>query len=283
MKVVTKISGVRQEIRRARRKSKTVGLIPTMGFLHEGHISLVRASVSGCGFTGVSIFVNPTQFGRNEDYGTYPRDIQKDLELLKKEKVDLVFTPSVDEMYGENAETCVVAGRLSGILEGRFRPGHFNGVCTVVCKLFNIFTPDRAYFGWKDAQQLIVIRKMAGDLNIPVEVIGCPTIREKDGLAASSRNIRIPDGDREKALSLYRGLKRIEELVLKKGMRDSAVLIREGKKVIRKYPDVQLQYLEIVDMDNLTPVKKVKGKVLVLGAIKLPTVRLIDNIILNSQ
>lgn len=283
MKVVVKISEVREEIRRAKSEGKTVGLVPTMGFLHEGHLSLVKTSIFGCGFTAVSIFVNPTQFGRNEDYGTYPRDTHRDLEMLKSEGVDLVFTPSVDEMYGESAETCVVTERLSGILEGKFRPGHFNGVCTVVCKLFNIFTPDRAYFGWKDAQQLIVIRKMVGDLNIPVEVIGCPTVREKDGLAASSRNVYIRDEDREKALCLYRALKRIEELCLKKGIRDSAALRNEGKKFIKKYAGVKLQYLEIVEMDNLIPVKKVEGNVLVLGAIKLPAVRLIDNLILSVR
>lgn len=279
MKVVTKVSETREEIRKARGKGKTIGLVPTMGFLHHGHLSLVKTSVSGCGFTAVSIFVNPKQFGKTEDYGTYPRDMQRDLEMLKKEKVDLVFTPSVEEMYKKDAATAVVAGKLSGVLEGKFRPGHFNGVCTVVCKLFNIVMPDRAYFGWKDAQQLIIIKKMTGDLDIPVEVTGCPTVREKDGLAASSRNVYIPDKDREKALCLYRGLKKIEELALKKGIRDSAVLLEEGKKVIRKYPGVQIQYLEIVEMNNLTPVKKIEGRgVLVLGAIKLPTVRLIDNL-----
>lgn len=283
MKVVTKISEVREEVKRARGNGKSIGLVPTMGFLHKGHLSLVRTSVSGCGFTGVSIFVNPTQFGRNEDYGTYPRDMDRDLEMLRKEGVDIVFTPSVEEMYEKDAETSVVAERISCILEGRFRPGHFKGVCTVVCKLFNIFSPDRAYFGWKDAQQLLVIRKMVRDLNILVEVVGCPTIREEDGLAASSRNIYISGEDREKALSLYKSLKKIEELVMEKGVRDSTLLLREGRKVMRKYPDVKVQYLEIVDMDNMRPVKKVKGNVLVLGAIKLSTVRLIDNLILPGQ
>ncbi len=283
MKVVKKITEVREEIRKARCKGKSIGLVPTMGFLHSGHLSLVRESVSGCTFTVVSIFVNPTQFGKSEDYGTYPRDIQRDLMMLKKERVDLVFTPSVEEMYRQNAETYVIVDKLSRVLEGRFRPSHFRGVCTIVCKLFNIVMPDRAYFGWKDAQQLVVIKKMVEDLNIPVEVVGCPTVREKDGLAASSRNVYIKDKDKEKALSLYKGLKKIEETFLKKKLKDSGALIRIGKKVIEKYPDVKLQYLKIVSMDNLAPIKRIEGKVLVLGAIKLSSVRLIDNVILTCR
>ncbi len=283
MKVVKKITEVREEIRKARCKGKSIGLVPTMGFLHSGHLSLVRESVSGCTFTVVSIFVNPTQFGKSEDYGTYPRDIQRDLMMLKKERVDLVFTPSVEEMYRQDAETYVIVDKLSRVLEGRFRPSHFRGVCTIVCKLFNIVMPDRAYFGWKDAQQLVVIKKMVEDLNIPVEVVGCPTVREKDGLAASSRNVYIKDKDKEKALSLYKGLKKIEETFLKKKLKDSGALIRIGKKVIEKYPDVKLQYLKIVSMDNLAPIKRIEGKVLVLGAIKLSSVRLIDNVILTCR
>ncbi len=280
MKVVTRISEVREEIRKARSKGKRVGFVPTMGFLHRGHLSLVEKSVSECGFTAVSIFVNPTQFGRNEDYGRYPRDMNRDIEMLEKGKADLVFTPSVEEMYKEGAATSVAVEKLSGVLEGKFRPGHFNGVCTVVCKLFNIFLPDRAYFGWKDAQQLIIIKRMTGDIDMPVEVIGCPTVREPDGLAASSRNIYISGNNREKALSLYRALKKIEELYRKKGIKNTASLKREGKNLIRKYPEIQIQYLEIVEPDNLTPVKKIEENVLVLGAIKLPAVRLIDNILL---
>ncbi len=282
MKVVIKIAEAREEIRDVRSKGKTIGLVPTMGFLHQGHISLVRTSVSTCGFTAVSIFVNPTQFTPNEDYNVYPRDIQRDLKILEKEGVDLVFTPSVEEMYNKDVETYVVPEKLSKVLEGRFRPSHFKGVCTIVCKLFNILMPDRAYFGWKDAQQLVVIKKMVKDLNIPVEVVGCPTIREKDGLAASSRNIYIKERDREKALCLYKGLKKIEEMFLN-GIRDSNILVKEGNEVIKRYSDVELQYLEIVDIENLTPVKKIKDRVLVLGAIKLPSVHLIDNIILSTD
>lgn len=281
MKVVSTIYEARETIKNARGAGKTIGLVPTMGALHEGHLSLVRASKSACSFTAASIFVNPIQFNDPTDYNTYPRDTKKDLILLEKEGVDLVFNPSVEEMYRKKAVTCVSAEKLSGILEGKLRLGHFNGVCTVVCKLFNIITPDRAYFGWKDAQQLIIIRKMTEDLNIPVEVIGCPTIREKDGLAGSSRNIFIAEGEREKALSLYKSLKKIEEFFLKKGINETAVLLEEGRKVIDKYPDVELQYLEIADIENLEHVEEVKGRVIVLGAIKLSRVRLIDNLILS--
>jgi len=283
MKVVKEISRLREEIRDARHKDKTIGLVPTMGFLHQGHLSLVRKSVSDCGFTVVSIFVNPTQFGESEDYGTYPRDIQRDLNMLRKGGVDLVFEPSVEEMYSKDAETCVVVEKLSVILEGRFRPGHFNGVCTIVCKLFNAIMPDRAYFGWKDAQQLVIIKKMTRDLNMPVEVIGCPTVREKDGLAASSRNIHIREEDRGGALCLYKGLKKIEEMFLKDGVRDSSVLIQAGKEIIKGHSGVQLQYLEIVESEGLTPVERIKGRILVLGAIKLPSVRLIDNLFLSDK
>jgi len=280
MEVAERIEDVRREVKRAREKGKTVGFVPTMGSLHYGHLSLIKKSTSECGFTAVSIFVNPIQFDNKDDYKRYPRDVDKDIELLKNENVDLVFVPSIEEMYKEKAATYVEVKGLSDILEGKFRPGHFRGVCTVVCKLFNIVQPDKTYFGWKDAQQLVIIKKMVKDLDIPVEVIGCPTVREKDGLAASSRNIFIREGEREKALSLYRALKKIEEMVLKENIKDTSILLEEGKNIIKKYPDIELQYLEIVEMENLTPVEKIEGKVIVLGAIKLPSVRLIDNIII---
>lgn len=280
MVIAEKIDDVRKVIKKAREEGKSIGFVPTMGALHAGHLSLIKASTSECDFTAVSIFVNPTQFDRADDYNTYPRDIPRDIELLKGYRVDLVFVPSVEEMYKEKTETYVEVKGLSDILEGKFRPGHFRGVCTVVCKLFNIVQPDRAYFGWKDAQQLIIVKRMVRDLNIPVEIIGCPTVREKDGLAASSRNVFIGD-KREEALSLYKALKRIEEMVVKEQVKDVSILLKEGKNIIAKYPEVELQYLEVVNMEDLTPVKKIEGKVLVLGAIKLPSVRLIDNIIIN--
>ncbi|MBN1446237.1 MAG: pantoate--beta-alanine ligase [Candidatus Omnitrophica bacterium] len=281
MKIVSTISEAREAVKSARSAGKTIGLVPTMGSLHEGHLSLVRASKSACGFTAASIFVNPTQFNSSEDYNTYPRDAGRDLELLDKEGVDMVFAPPFEEMYREKTSAYIDIGKLSEIFEGKLRPGHFRGVCTVVCKLFNIITPDRAYFGWKDAQQLIIIKKMVKALNMPVEVIGCPTVRESDGLAASSRNIFIAAGERERALCLYKSLKKIEELLLKQNIRDTAILLEEGRKIITKYPDVELQYLEITDAENLECIEEVKGRALVLGAIKLSRVRLIDNLTLS--
>ncbi len=281
MKVVSTISEARVIMKGAGAGGRTIGFVPTMGALHEGHLSLVKSATSDCDFTVASIFVNPIQFNDTKDYNTYPRDVKKDLALLEKGDIDLVFIPSVEEMYRENTVTYVSVEKLSGVLEGRLRPGHFRGVCTVVSKLFNIIAPDRAYFGWKDAQQLIIIRKMVTDLDIPVEIIGCPTIREKDGLAVSSRNIFIGSGERDKALCLYKSLKMIENLVLGKGIRDTKVLLEEGRKIISKYPDVELQYLEIADMENLEHVERAEGRVLVLGAIGLSRVRLIDNLILS--
>ncbi|MCX8082170.1 MAG: pantoate--beta-alanine ligase [bacterium] len=281
MKIIEKIDDVRKEIKVARRRG-IIGFVPTMGALHNGHISLIRTSISECDFTVVSIFVNPIQFNDPVDYNRYPRDINRDIELLKKEKVDIAFVPSIKDMYKERVETFVEVKGLSDILEGKLRPGHFKGVCTVVCKLFNILQPDKAYFGWKDAQQLIIIRKMVEDLNIPVEIIGCPTIRENDGLAASSRNIFIGD-KRKEALSLYETLKKIEEMVLKEGIRDTSILLNKGKSIITKYRDVEIQYLEILSIEDLSPVETIEGKVIVIGAIKLPSVRLIDNIIIDVQ
>lgn len=283
MKVIKKIEYVRREIKEAKGKRKIVGFVPTMGALHDGHLSLVKISKSQCDFTVVSIFVNPIQFNDPADYQRYPRDIKRDIELLKREKIDVVFVPSIEEMYKEKIKTYIEVKGMSDILEGKFRPGHFKGVCTVVCKLFNIVQPDKVYFGWKDAQQLIIIRQMVKDLNIPVEVIGCPTIREKDGLAASSRNIFIKKNQRESALSLYKALKKIEETVLKEKITDTSVLLKKGKSIIKQYPDVELQYLEIVDMETLLPIEKIEKRALVLGAVKLPSVRLIDNIIIDVQ
>lgn len=283
MKVLEKINDVRKEIKTIRNSGKNIGFVPTMGALHNGHLSLIKTSVSECDCTAVSIFVNPIQFNDPTDYQRYPRDINRDIEFLKNEKVDIVFVPSIEEMYKNRAETFVEVKGLSDILEGKFRPGHFIGVCTVVCKLFNIVQPDKSYFGWKDAQQLILIKKMVEDLNIPVEIIGCPTVREKDGLAISSRNIFIREEERETALSLYRALKKIEDMVLKNGIKDTFLLLNEGKSIIKKYKNVELQYLEIVYLEDLSPVTKIDRKVIALGAIQLPSVRLIDNIIINPQ
>ncbi len=280
MKIFRKITDVRNEIKKRKEKGEIVGFVPTMGYLHKGHISLIKRAREENGVVVVSIFVNPTQFGPGEDFERYPRDEKRDTEILEKENVDIVFIPDTRQMYKEEHKTWVYVEKYSEILEGNFRPGHFKGVCTVVLKLFNIVQPDKSYFGWKDAQQLIIIKKMVEDLNIPVEIIGCPTVREEDGLAASSRNVYLSKKEREKAICLYKALKKIEEMV-KDGIVETKKLIEEGKKVIKEAEGVKLQYLKIVDIENLKEVKKAGKNTIVLGAIKIGDVRLIDNILLD--
>ena len=283
MEIVKKISEIREAVKAMKKQDVTIGFVPTMGYLHKGHLSLVKHSLAECCKTVVSIFVNPTQFGPSEDYDRYPRDPVRDAELLKKEGVDLLFMPSVEEMYGKDFFTSVEVSSLAEKLEGSLRPGHFRGVCTVVCKLFNIVTPDNAYFGWKDAQQLVIIQKMVNDLNIPVKVKGCPTVREPDGLAASSRNIYISADKRKNAVALYKGLSKIKEMVENMGITATDVLLTEGRESIERFSGVELQYLEIVEMDNLNPIKKVEDRALVLGAIKVSGVRLIDNMMVEMK
>ncbi|MCM8772121.1 MAG: pantoate--beta-alanine ligase [Candidatus Omnitrophica bacterium] len=281
MKILKKINDVRSEIKMAKAEGKIIGFVPTMGYLHQGHISLIRKAKEECEYVVVSIFVNPTQFGPKEDFNRYPRNLERDIKILKDEKVNLLFAPETEEMYKEGFKSWVYVEELSEILEGKFRPGHFKGVCTVVLKLFNIVQPDKAYFGWKDAQQLIIIKKMVEDLNIPVEIIGCPTIRESDGLACSSRNVYLGEKEREKALCLYKALKKIEELIKKEKIYDCKVLIKEGEKIIKE-EGVELQYLEIVKIDNLKKLEKIEKDAIILGAIKIGDVRLIDNLIISE-
>ena len=283
MEIAKKISEIREAVKAMKKQDVTIGFVPTMGYLHKGHLSLVKHSLAECCKTVVSIFVNPTQFGPSEDYDRYPRDPVRDAELLKKEGVDLLFMPSVEEMYGKDFFTSVEVSSLAEKLEGSLRPGHFRGVCTVVCKLFNIVTPDNAYFGWKDAQQLVIIQKMVNDLNIPVKVKGCPTVRESDGLAASSRNIYISADKRKNAVALYKGLSKIKDMVENMGITATDVLLTEGRESIERFSGVELQYLEIVEMDNLNPIKKVEDRALILGAIKVSGVRLIDNMMVEMK
>lgn len=278
MKVLDKKSDIRSEIEDARRSGKKIGFVPTMGFLHQGHISLIRrAKEDGC-FTIVSIFVNPLQFRPGEDFHRYPRDTNRDLSMLESESVDAVFTPSTEEMYKKPHLTEVSVSNISEKLEGAFRPGHFRGVCTVVTKLFNIVKPDRAYFGWKDAQQLIIIKKMVSDLDFNIEIIPAPTVRDPDGLAASSRNTYLSLQERKRALVLSRALQKIKEMVEFQQITDAAALIECGKEIINS-ENVELQYLEAVELENLEPVHTIKKNTGVLGAIKVGNVRLIDNII----
>jgi len=277
MKVFRKPSEVQKYIKQLKREGKTVGFVPTMGYLHEGHLSLVRCSKRENDITVVSIFVNPTQFGRGEDYDRYPRDLERDLKLLQKEGVDVVFAPEVGDMYPKGFSTYVEETELSKRWEGEFRPGHFRGVCTVVTKLLNIVKPDRAYFGEKDYQQLQVIKKMVGDLNMDVEIVGCPIVRESDGLAMSSRNVYLSPEEREQATAIYRSFLLAQKLV-KEGVRDAERLREEIVNFLKGFPLIkQIDYVAIVDPETLEPVKEIRGGERILVAVRTPSARLIDN------
>ena len=281
MKISQTIEDARAISRSAKHSGKRVGLVPTMGALHEGHLSLVRAAKTRCDVVAVSIFVNPTQFGPSEDFSKYPRDFERDQELLQKEGVDLVFAPSVDEMYPPGAPTYVTVEALSERLCGRSRPGHFRGVTTVVSKLFQISEPDKAFFGQKDAAQAAVIRRMVRDLNFPVEIVVCPIVREPDGLAMSSRNAYLDPQQRDSALVLYRSLSRVQEM-FKAGERQISRLLSAGKEMFVQEPSVRLDYFEIVDPESLEPVAQIAKPALVAVAAFLGSTRLIDNLVLMS-
>jgi pantoate--beta-alanine ligase len=270
------------EMRAARRNAKrlgALGLVPTMGALHEGHLSLVRAARSRCEVVAVSIFVNPLQFGPTEDFAKYPRNFEQDAAMLEKSEVDLVFAPSTDEMYPQDATTYVTVEGLSDRLCGRSRPGHFRGVTTVVSKLFHIIEPDSAFFGQKDAAQLAIIRKMVRDLNMPVEVVGCPIVREADGLAMSSRNRYLSADQRKTALVLHRSLVRVNSLY-EEGQRKAADLISAAKEVFATEPAARLDYFEIADQETLEPVPNAEPGALVAVAAFVGSTRVIDNIVL---
>ena len=257
-----------------------LGLVPTMGALHEGHLSLVRAAKAKSDVVAVSIFVNPTQFGPNEDFTSYPRDLDKDCALLEREGVDVVFAPSAEEMYPAGSVTWVTVEGLSDRLCGKSRPGHFRGVATVVAKLFNIVEPDFAFFGQKDAAQIAVIKRMVRDLRFPVAIEVCPIVREADGLALSSRNVYLGADDRNMALVLHASLQRAQK-VFDDGERDAATIAAAAKKAFVWQPAVRLDYFEIVDPDDLTPVATIAKRSLVAVAAFVGNTRLIDNILLE--
>jgi pantoate--beta-alanine ligase len=260
-----------------------VGFVPTMGYLHEGHLSLVRRARAGNRSVVVSIFVNPTQFGPHEDFQRYPRDLNRDLALLETAQVDAVFTPEVDEMYPTGASTMVEVEALSSILEGASRPGHFRGVATIVCKLFHLVHPDRAYFGEKDYQQLQVIQRMVDDLRMSIEVVGCSTIREPDGLAMSSRNVYLSPPERRAAAALSRALAQVERL-FKDGVCDASRLQAEVQNMLSKEPLIRTDYMAIVHPHTLQPVVRITadGAVVCL-AVWIGHTRLIDNIRLSGR
>jgi pantoate--beta-alanine ligase len=280
MKLCSTIPEARAACRAARANRKRLALVPTMGALHEGHLSLVRAAKAQCEAVAVSIFVNPTQFGPTEDLSKYPRQFDRDRQLLEKEGVDILFAPSVDEIYPNGQVTWVLVEGLSEKLDGRSRPGHFRGVTTIVSKLFHIHEPDAAFFGQKDAAQLAVVRRMVEDLSFPVEIVACPIVRESDGLAMSSRNAYLNPEERGRALVLQRSLQQVQH-EFQAGERTSAQLISAAKKVFAREPQVVLDYFEIVDPETLDPVERISQKTLVAVAAYVGSTRLIDNTVLD--
>jgi len=279
LQLIETIAEMKSACRAVTRAGKLLGLVPTMGALHEGHLSLVRASKSQCDVTAVSIFVNPLQFGPTEDLDKYPRTLERDTALLRELGVDFVFVPQVAEMYRPDAKTYVDVGDLSSKLDGGSRPGHFRGVSTVVCKLFEIVRPDRAFFGQKDAAQVALLRRMVRDLDMDVQIVVCPIVREPDGLAMSSRNGYLNPEQRKQALILSRSLQQVKEAV-DAGERDAARLAKIGKRAIASEPAARLDYFAIVDPDSLELVDSVSKGTLVAVAAWVGTTRLIDNILL---
>ncbi|MEW6713850.1 MAG: pantoate--beta-alanine ligase [Nitrospirota bacterium] len=282
MQIISTVKDMHALSRALMAEDKTIGFVPTMGALHEGHLSLVARSKAENDATVVSIFVNPTQFGPNEDLLQYPREVEKDVDKLSTQGVDTIFIPDEREMYPESFSTSINIGIIGEILCGAPRPGHFNGVATVVAKLFNIVMPDRAYFGQKDFQQTVVINKLARDLNFGVDIIICPTIRESDGLAMSSRNSYLNSDERKAATILFKALRFGEELILSNGI-DNAVLIKEEmRKLIHSEPLATIDYAEIVTAD-LKEVEKIKLPVAICLAVKIGKTRLIDNMIIERR
>ena len=279
MKVVTtlaELNDVRQQL------SKPFGLVPTMGYLHQGHLSLVRQARAECASVGVTIYVNPTQFGANDDLDSYPRDFDRDLQLLKAEGVDLVWAPTDEEMYPPDFQTWVEVEALTRVLEGTHRPGHFRGVTTVVAKLFNATQPDKAYFGQKDAQQVVVIRRMVQDLNFPLEVVVCPTVREPDGLAMSSRNSYLDPQQREAATVLYRALTAATQ-AYGAGERNAEALRNIMSEVLSTEPLARPQYVSVADPDTLSESTGTVECALLSMAVYVGKTRLIDNMVVEEK
>lgn len=279
MNILTTINECRSLVRSRQADGTTVGLVPTMGALHAGHLSLVHAAKARCGFVIVTIFVNPTQFGPNEDFAAYPRPLETDLAACRAAGVDAVFTPSVETMYPVGARTIVRVAGLSERLCGLFRPGHFEGVATVVSKLFHILPADTGFFGEKDYQQLTIIRRMVADLNIPIEIVGCPTLREADGLAMSSRNIYLSPAQRSQAVAISRGLFAARDM-LASGTREAATLTTRCRGEMERAGIHSIDYIEVVDADTLEPLATVNRAGRLCVAARLGTTRLIDNITL---
>ncbi len=277
MRVIKKISEAGALAQKIREEGKTIGLVPTMGYLHQGHLSLIREARKDCQQVFISIFVNPTQFGPSEDYNSYPRDLQRDERLARKEGVDIIFAPSPGEMYPPGFHAFVEVEKLSQPLCGRSRPGHFRGVATVVAKLFNIIRPHIAYFGQKDAQQAIIIKRMAHDLNMDIEIKVLPIVRERDGLALSSRNQYLNEAERRAAPILYKSLQEAKRMI-QSGERRSSNIIHRMEEMIKGEKLARIDYLAIVDGEALEERSTVEGKVLIALSVWIGKTKLIDNI-----
>lgn len=282
MQIIRTIKDMHALSRTFRSDGRTIGFVPTMGSLHEGHLRLVRQSEYENNITIVSIFVNPTQFGPGEDFELYPRDLEGDLEKLSSMNVDAVFTPGADDMYSGDVSIFINVGSIGQTLCGVSRPGHFSGVATVVAKLFNMVMPDRAYFGQKDFQQTVVIKKLVKELNFNIDIVVCPTEREKDGLAMSSRNSYLSVEERKAAPVLYRALTLAEELVLSGNCNIADDVRKEMEKHIKSEPLAEIDYIDVVEMENLEPMQKITMPAAICIAVKIGNTRLIDNIIVKS-
>lgn len=282
MKTVSSVREMRRFCERARLQKKSIGLVPTMGYLHEGHMSLIRRAAASCDVVVTSIFVNPTQFAPGEDFSTYPRDIERDKRLCRSAGTTVLFTPAAHAIYPEGFSTYVGVEGLSSVLEGKFRPTHFRGVATVVAKLFLITLPDKAYFGQKDAQQCLIVERMVRDLNFGIEIVVAPIVREKDGLAMSSRNTYLGANEREDALVLSASLKRAEILV-KQGERKPASIVTELTQMIQTKPTATIDYVAVVHGRTLVDLEEIKPGVpaMVALAVRFGKTRLIDNTIIT--
>jgi pantoate--beta-alanine ligase len=282
MKVITTIEDMQAEMIKQKVQSNTIGFVPTMGFLHEGHLTLLKTARKDNDIVVLSIFVNPLQFGPKEDFSTYPRDFERDRALAESEEVDYLFYPSVQQMYPNPSSVKVVVKDRTDVLCGKSRPGHFDGVATVLTKLFNIIIPTRAYFGKKDAQQVAVVEGLISDLNFPIEIIPVDIVREKDGLAKSSRNVNLTPEERMQAAVLYKSLKAAKEAI-EYGERNPIQLISLIREIITKETFGNIDYVEILTYPQLKPIDKLEGTIIIAIAVKFSVVRLIDNLILEIE
>jgi pantoate--beta-alanine ligase len=281
VKIIRSIKRIQAAVQDLRKQNKTIGFVPTMGALHAGHLSLIKQARKENDYVIVSVFVNPTQFAPSEDFKKYPRRLEADSLLCKNEGVDIIFYPDAGQIYPKGYKTHVLVEGLSDVLCGKFRPGHFSGVATIVNKLFNIIQPDVAYFGQKDAQQAIIIQQMTRDLNMPVKIKLMPTVREPDGLALSSRNTYLTARQRLDAKVLFEALEKAKTMI-KHGIINSKKIISAMRRIIQKKRSARVQYIEIVDLNELRPVRLIKDKVLVALAVWIGKTRLIDNIIVRA-